>query len=187
MKKIAILSITGFLFGAAAIGQPQSPDNETTPAETRKEAKSEKIALRKMEDKDVAYASIEAFGIDFPNATDVSWRRYESFDEATYTDKDGLKFTAYYDADGKLVGTTHYVNFADVPVKGQKDIEKHYKDYTVGKVVFFDDNEANESDMVLWEIPFDDKDNYFVELTKANNNIILKVDTDGAVSFFKQL
>jgi hypothetical protein len=95
--------------------------------------------------------------------------------------------TAFYDVDGKLVGTTQYVTFASIPPKGQEEIKKHYKDYTIGKVVFFDDNEANESDMVLWESQFDDENNYFAELTKGNKTIIVRIDSNGALSFFKEL
>ena len=187
MKKIAILSITGLFILAAAFAQPQSPDNETAPKEIKKEIKAKRIGHPKLEGKDVSYESKEAFDIDFPKATDVEWERSQIFDEASFNNKDGLKLKAYYDADGKLVGTTQYVTFASIPSKGQEEIKKQYSDYNIGKVVYFKDNEANETDMVLWESPFDGANNYFVELTSGTNNIIVKVDPYGAISFFKQL
>jgi hypothetical protein len=178
MKKIALLTIAGMFIMVAAISQPKSPD-ESTSKEIRKESKRK--------GREVSNVSIEAFSFDFPKSTDVHWRRSEDFDEATFTSKDGMILTAYYDTDGKLVGTTHFAKFSDLPEKGQQEIKKHYKDYTIGQVVFFDDNEANESDMVLWESQFDDEDNYFVELSNGGKISLVKVDNNGAVSFFKEL
>lgn len=124
---------------------------------------------------------------DFGNVPDVKWKRVGTFDEAAFT-KDGKEMKAFYDIDGKLVGTTTIKTFADVPAKGQKEIEAKYKDYSIGQqVVFFDDNEANETDMILYGVQFDDEDNYFVELTKGTKKIILQVNSEGEVFFFKQL
>jgi hypothetical protein len=184
MKRIVIFSITILLAVSAAIAQPK-----TVPAskENKKESKAERIALRKLEGKDVSNASLQSFSVDYPNCSNVTWKRSPNFDEASFTDKNGLMLTAFYDADGKLVGTTRYVTFDVVPVKGQQEIKKHYKDYTIGKVLFFDDNEANESDMILWAAQFDDADNYFVELTKGNETSIVKVDMEGMVSYFAKI
>jgi hypothetical protein len=93
----------------------------------------------------------------------------------------------FYDIDGILVGTTQIKTFGDVPVKGQQAIKKNYKDYTIGQVVFYDDNEANDTDMKLYGMQFDDKDNYFVELLKGTNKIVVQVNTEGDVFFFKDL
>lgn len=186
MKRIVILSAVLLFTLSAAIAQPKTTAKETS-LEKKKETKTERVALRKLEGKEVSNVSKNAFSLDFPKATNVNWSRSLNFDEASFTNKDGLKLTAFYDADGKLVGTTQYIKFEAIPLKGQQEIKKHYKDYTIGKVLFFDDNEANETDMVLWASQFDDEDNYFVELTKGKNNIIVRVDNNGAVSFFKQL
>ena len=74
-----------------------------------------------------------------------------------------------------------------MPAGGQKEIKKKYKDYSIGKVIFFDDNEFNEMDMLLYGLQFDDADNYFVELAKGTSKIMVKVNAAGDVSFFKQL
>jgi hypothetical protein len=94
---------------------------------------------------------------------------------------------AYYDAEAKLVGTTTQKTFADLPVVAQKEINKKYKGYRTGDVIFFDDNEKNETDMIMYHMQFDDADNYFVDMKKDAKEIILKVDMGGSVSFFKQL
>jgi len=41
--------------------------------------------------------------------------------------------------------------------------------------------------MILYGIQFEDADNYFVELSKGTKKIVLQVNTDGVVFFFKQL
>ena len=53
--------------------------------------------------------------------------------------------------------------------------------------MFFDDNEWNETDMILYGNQFADADNYFVELKKDNKEIILQVNPIGNVSILKQL
>ena len=41
--------------------------------------------------------------------------------------------------------------------------------------------------MVLFGDPFDDVDNYFVALNKGKEEIILRVDMNGNVNYFKKL
>jgi hypothetical protein len=192
MKKLAIMSIT-FLFAFAGL-QLQAQDAEKAAIKaTKKEVKAEKkelkierIALRKLEGTDVSPISQTNFNADFGAVTNAVWKRSKTFDEVTFV-KEGKKETAFYDSDSKLVGSTSVITFDEVPAKGQKEILKKYKDYTTGPVVFFNDNEANETEMLLWGIQFDDEDNYFVELKKANEKIIVRVDSKGNVFFFKQL
>jgi hypothetical protein len=160
---------------------------QETKKEVRKEAKKNaRKALRKLERNEVSTISKNSFYADFGNVPDVKWTKAEYLDEARFT-KDGKQLTAFYDYDGKLVGTTQVKTFADLPPKGQSEIKKRYKDYTIGPVIFFDDNEFNDSDMLLYGLQFQDEDNYFVELTKGNSKEVVRVDTMGAVYFFKQL
>jgi hypothetical protein len=53
--------------------------------------------------------------------------------------------------------------------------------------MLFDDNEYNQSDMVLYGHVFTDADNYFVELSNNNKTIVLEVNMEGLVTFFKDL
>ena len=103
------------------------------------------------------------------------------------SNRENSQMKAFYDINSKLVGTTQTKTFADVPIKGQEQIKKDYKDYTVGTVIFFDDNEANSTDMILYDIQFDDADNYFVELSKGTKKIVVQVNTEGDLFFFKDL
>jgi len=66
-------------------------------------------------------------------------------------------------------------------------IKKNYSGYTPGKVILFDDNEYNDTDMELFSTVFDDEDNYFVSMENDKETIILKVKMNGNVSFFKTL
>ena len=185
MKRLAILSMTFLLAFAVVQIQAQEPKKEAKK-EAKKEVKNERKALRKLEGNVVSVASKNSFYTDFGDVPDVKWTKAEYLDEARFT-KDGKQLTAFYAYDGKLVGTTEVKTFADLPPKGQKAIKDKYKDYSVGPVIFFDDNEFNEMDMLLYGLQFQDEDNYFVEMTKGDKKIMVRVDPIGAIYFFKQL
>ena len=196
MKKLAVLSVTFLL--AISVFQVQAQVSKevaekSTIKETKnelktekKELKTERKELRKLTGSAVNTISKNSFYADFGDLPNVKWTKSIYFDEATFT-KDGVEKTAFYDYDGKLVGTTEVKTLADVPAKGQKAIKSKYKDYTVGPVIFFDDNEFNETDMLLYGLQFDDADNYFVELAKGPSKMMVRVNAAGDVSFFKQL
>ncbi len=186
MKKVAILSSIFLVAATLAIGQPQD-SSEPDTGDNGKENKSERVTPGNPERKDISVMAINSFREDFPNITDVQWNRSENFDEASFINNDGKKLKAFYGDDGELIGTTQNVKFADVPLKGQLEIKNKYKDYKIGDVIFFNDNLANESDMILWSSQFNDEDNYFVELIKGEKKIIVRVATYGDVSFFKEL
>jgi hypothetical protein len=152
----------------------------------KKEKKEERKELRKLNGMEVSYQAKQQFLIDFDKATDIKWERTPYYDEATFTN-DGKTLKAYYDEQAKLVGTSAIVTFADLPEKAQKYINEKYKSYNKGAVIFFDDNEYNETDMLLYSLQFDDEDSYFVELTKGTNKIVVHVSKAGEVFFFKEL
>jgi hypothetical protein len=187
MKKLAVVFLASVLVMAVMQTQAQEKAKEKAALkETKSEVRAERKALRKLEGSNVSVISKNNFSTDFGDIPNVKWKRAETFDEAVFM-KDGKEMTAFYDFYGKLVGTCSVKTFADIPAKGQKEIKTKYKDYSIGPVIFFDDNEFNETDMMLWGTQFDDEDNYFVELTKGNSKIILRVNTSGIVSYFKQL
>ena len=149
--------------------------------------KTAKVPLKKLEGKEINSMAKDNFVKEFGNIPNVKWVRSANFDEATFLQK-GKEMKAYFGYDGKFVGTTTHVTFADLPASAQSEIKTRYKDYTIDPViVFFDDNELNETDMLLYDTQFDDADNYFVLLTKGSKKIILQVNTEGTVFFFKEL
>lgn len=134
----------------------------------------------------MSYRAKQAFYSDFGNIPVTEWERTVNYDRATFT-KDGQVMKAFYDADAKLVGTISDKTFEDLPANAQKYINEKYKDYSKGSVILFDDNEVNETDMIMYGQQFEDADNYFVEMKKDNKTIILQANMEGDVTFFKQL
>ena len=192
MKKL-ILSMVAFISFSSLVNaqDPATLQNDIKTLDKqesalKKEKKEKKKELRKMNGQEVNYQAKENFISDFPKIADVKWMRKDYFDEASFT-KDGKATIAYYGHDGKLVGTTSIATFADLPANAQKHINEKYKDYIKGSVIFFDDNEFNDMDMLLYGLQFDDEDNYFVELMKNNTKMILRVRPDGDVFYFTTL
>ncbi|MCS3795605.1 hypothetical protein [Niastella sp. OAS944] len=131
------------------------------------------------------YITEQHFQTDFPNATNVSWKK-AGFEEASFT-LDGKEMKAFYDFDNELIGTTTPVDYNTLPKAARTYIEKHYKGYSPQQVIMFDDNEYNESNMVLYGNPFDDIDTYFIELSNNNKTIVLQSNMEGLVSYFKDI
>jgi hypothetical protein len=185
MKKLLICSAV-ILIAATTI-QAQSDVIAKNDLRTiKKEERAKRITLEKQEGHDISFQSKQQFIDDFGDIKDAAWTSDGYFDEAIFT-KDGKQMKAFYDIDNKLVGTVVDKTFNDLPAVAQKYISKKYKDYNIQNVIFYDDNEANETDMILYGAQFDDEDNYFVEVSKGTQKIVLHVSPDGDVSYFKQL
>ncbi len=193
MKKLILLS------AAALFITSVNAQNETAVAIKKNEKKLEhresainkklradRKEMRKLEGAEVSQLSKDAFYADFGKVSPVTWQRESVYDKATFT-KNGHQMSAYYDIDAKLIGTTTIKTFKDIPASAQKHILKEYKGYTPGTVIFFDDNEYNDNDMMLYGVQFADEDNYFVELSKGNKKIVLQVNPEGDVFFFTEL
>lgn len=192
MKTLVIAALALISTAGSALAQPNddytsikkdNPATELPTSSTRKEKREERRELRRLEGPVVSYQSKEQFARDFGQVPDVTWSHSARFDEALFT-QDGHTMTAYYDITSNLVGTTEVKTFEDLPAAGQQYIAKKYKDYTVDQVILYDDNENNDTDMLLFGNAFEDADNYFVELQKDNKKIVLQVDTQGLVSYF---
>ena len=195
MKKLAVLSMIA-MFALAFVqlsAQDVKKEIKTEIKTEKKDIKVEKKAIKtereelhKLEGNVVSEQTKTAFYADFGKVPNVKWKRAVYLDEAVFT-KDGKEMKAYYDFYSKLVGTTMLKTFADLPIKSQKEIKAKYKDYKIGTVVFFDDNEANDSDMYFYNTQFSDADNYFVELSKDTKKIVVQVNAEGEVFIFKEL
>lgn len=196
MKRLVLLSAALLAIAGASQAQTTaSSAGKSTRAvavnqPSAKAKKQERKEIRQLEGREVSSLSKNNFASDFRDATNATWTHGKYFDEVTFTSK-GATLTAYYDYMSNLVGTTSSKHFADLPAAAQKQINKQWtsKGYTVDKVIMFDDNEENDTDMILYNNPFDDADNYFVELHNNSNNrkIILQSDMEGLVSFFKEV
>lgn len=131
------------------------------------------------------YTTDQQFQIDFPNASNVSWKK-NGYEEATFTVQ-GKEMKAFYDYDHELIGTTTAVDYNTIPLAARKYIQRHFGSYTPQQVIMFDDNEYNQSDMILYGNPFEDEDSYFIELSNNNKTIVLQTNMEGLVSFFKDI
>lgn len=154
--------------------------------ETKVERQSERKALRKLKGNEVSQMARDNFNSDFGNVQNAMWKREGTYDQVTFT-QDGHKKTAFYDEQSGLVGVSQTKAFTDLPARAQQDIKTKYQDFKIGQVIFYDDNEAIDTDMILFGTQFEHADNYFVELTKADKTIVLQVTMSGEVIVFKRV
>jgi len=184
MKNILVAGSVIFFYATTANAQSESGAGKDEK-ETRHELRKTEREVKRNE-RTVSYQSNQAFLRDFPGAENVNWKTGAPFEIATFN-YNGVITTAYYDLGSELVGTTTEKTFSDLPLHAQEHIKKNYSGYTPGKVILFDDNEYNDTDMELFSTVFDDEDNYFVSMENDKETIILKVKMNGNVSFFKTL
>jgi hypothetical protein len=187
MKRIFLAA--GILMVAATTFAQNELVHETR-RETRvenREARKDSRAERRQDNRgEVSLLAKDQFAVDFPDAKNARFVRADNFDEVYFmSGDDNLK--AYYDNDSKLVGTTQRKEFADLPEKAQRQIQKEYAGYNPAAVIKFDDNEDNSMDMILYGTSFEDADNYFIELVKDNQKIVVKANMEGEVSYFKAI
>lgn len=176
---------------ALNIGQSFGQDTKNLASnnvkkEKRIEKRGDRRELKMLEGTKVSSISMRNFKIDFGKADNVNWTRTPNYDIATFTLK-GHEVKAYYDSDNELVGTIQYKTIEDLPDRGQKILRDKYKDYSIGKIMFFNNNEVNRSPMLLWGTEIVDQSSFFVELASGTKKIVVYIDVAGNVKPFKQL
>lgn len=185
MKTIAVLSMT-LLFGMAITQSQARVKEQTQLKESSTGYNSERNELNMPLDIEITEVAKNQFYEDFGDVTNVDWKSSEAFVQVSFT-KDGQNMKAFYDEDSKLVGTTIAKSFTDLPKKGQLAIKTKFKDYTPGTVFLYQNNEVDKSEMILYGIQFEDSDNYFVEMSKGTEKIVVIVTQLGNASIFKRL
>jgi hypothetical protein len=189
MKNVLIIGSLLVFTATTAFAQDEMVYNEPAGFTLHKTSKAQREENRMIRREKAAtapaYMTAQNFIIDFPNATNVTWKR-ASFEEASFT-WNGKEMNAFYDLNNTLIGTTTTASYSDLPANAQKEIEKYYKGYTPKSVILFDDNEFNDTDMILYGNAFEDEDNYFVEMTNNNKTVVLQVNRKGLVSYFKDI
>ncbi len=185
MKKLAVVLITVLFTFVGSFSQVQANENENIKL-LDNELNNGQKTLKNSDGNIVSDFAKQSFYADFGDVPNVIWRRDKSFDVASFTLNKQNK-EAFYDFDAKLVGTTTVKTFADLPANAQKTINTKYKGYKTGPVIFYDDNELSDADMILYGSAFESEDNYFVELKKGNDKLVVKVSPAGFVDFFKKL
>jgi len=189
MKNSIIIGSMLIFIATSAFSTVEPATSNPTDNASHKTSKAQRELNRELRREKLAtqpnYTTEQNFLVQFPDATNVSWKR-NGFEEASFT-MNGKDMKAFYDYNSELVGTTSPVSYAELPADAQKYIEKHYADYTTGNVLLFDDNEYNDTDMMLYGNTFEDEDNYFVELSNNEKKIVLQVNMEGLVTFFKDI
>ncbi|MGZ3754611.1 MAG: hypothetical protein ACXVAY_19990 [Mucilaginibacter sp.] len=158
MKKLFITAIAAILFSVTAFAGDD--DRKTTPG-----------------DVNVSYLALTHFKADFKKVKNATWTVTANCQKATF-EWDGVTMTAFYDLSGAFLGVTHNIEYTAVPVNAQKEINSSYADYTTKSVIKFEYNGDNTTVDPLV---------YFVDLKKADKEIVLKVTPDEKVTFFKQV
>ena len=189
MKKFAILSIALFIvftFGQINVQASVAGNKIVIKKQKTEEKKAERPQLKKLEGTTINQDSQTNFYMSIGNVSDIKWIRDTYYDVATYN-KDKQDMKAYFDINGALVGTTTLKNAADLSSPIEKSIKKLYPDATIGQATYFQDNEDNTTDMILYGIQFESKTQYFIELTQGTNKFVVTSNKEGDVSLFKQL
>lgn len=181
MKKKLSIAVAFILCALSSncIAQTVTAKNQSS----KKEIKKQERAIRKSE---VGTHVSQQFTADFPNATNITSSRKGTLSLFVFS-QNGQQSKAYYDMDDVLIGMTLSKQISDLPIDAVKNIGKYFSGYNISKVIFFDDNEANETDMFLYGRQFEDADSYFVELSRGGKIIILQVTLNGEVFFFQSL
>jgi hypothetical protein len=184
MNRMAMLTIPLLLVFTASQVSAQGAEKKAAK-ETEKELKDPKKAIDVYKRGPVSEKSKAQFLIDFGRIPDALWSTTDYYDKVFFTDKNGQKMTAFYGRDGKLVATSFIKAFTDLPSIAQRKIKKVYKDYAITSVYFID--YRAEKGGVRYYGRRLLTDNYFVVIASKTMEILLRVNTNGTVFFFKQL
>jgi hypothetical protein len=202
MKKMILLTVTAIVLSGGAKAQSIYAVNDRVKAykaELANEKSADKVAenktkeklsqqektLRKIEDNQVDNQTRLNFSNDFGGITVLRWQHGPKYDVAYFTRR-GNAMEAYYDTNSQLVGTITPKKFDDLPSGAKKEILKKYPGYSPVNTIYYDDNEDNADNFILDDDEFT-ADNYFVELANNDRHVVLRVQPDGSVDFFRDM
>jgi len=193
MKKLSIISVLMWLFVVSVRSQDIDLSirsniilKNTNNISGSSYGLNKKSDLTEPELKNFSTQARANFYADFGYIPITNWEVTDQFDKISFMKNDVL-YTAYYDSNSELVGTISNATVAALPAHALQDINKKYNGYTVGDVIFYDDNESNQTDMMYYGQQFNDEDKYFVELQNDKEKIVVQVNPVGDVSFFRTL
>ena len=106
---------------------------------------------------------LDAFKSEFNTAKEVEWTVGQDYYKATFMYNEKHVF-AYYNADGELLGVTHYISPINLPMNLQTKLKKNYTDFWVSD---------------LFEVAKNDGTKYYITLENADTKIVLK-SSDGS-------
>ncbi len=185
MKKVAVFPFVFLTAISVAEAASFTPGNE--PATDAKKGRKVDTQIENT-DMNNASSTIDRinFIADFGEIPGAVWKGSTKYNEVTFWNNREL-ITAYYDHQGKLIGTTSERKFSDLPVSAQRIINSRYKDYKIGEVILSEDHKHNDIDGIVYGVKFKYADNYFLQLTKGESRIILEVNPEGEVYLYTEL
>ncbi|MFD0748900.1 hypothetical protein ACFQZS_02020 [Mucilaginibacter calamicampi] len=124
-------------------------------------------------EKNVSYTALNKFSAEFESASNVVWTVTPNTQKVDFV-FEGAKFTAFYDLDGEYLGRTQEVSVLLLPETDRKELTAKYADYTVSRVIQYENKSAEP--LV-----------YFVDLVKANKEIVLKAVPNEGLTFFQAI
>lgn len=192
MKKLTIILMIGAFSITAARSQDLLSKRERAP-ESRNEnssGNSDVVPVTAIKSEDVDIITKNNFKSDFINPINVQWNKWSAFDMVSFT-LNGKNMKAYYDPQGDLIGTTQDKSFTDLPAKAQQEISTEYKNYKIGPITYYNDNEYDielrDIYMVYGLAKSEDSSAYFAELSNGSSRIVVQITPVGEVSLFKIL
>lgn len=123
-------------------------------------------------EKNVTLSALNQFKADFKVADNVIWTVTPNCQKVNFVAND-VNYTAFYDLKGEYLGYTQVVDYATLSAEAKKDIAKGYADYEVKDVIKY------------VTLGFDEPVVYFVDIKKADRELVLKVTPDNSVAYFQ--
>ncbi|MDR3715133.1 MAG: hypothetical protein P4L51_20155 [Puia sp.] len=119
-----------------------------------------------------SFKGSENFAKAFPDAMVNSYETKDGSTKVSFT-WNGDALEAFYDLNGNLLATSHFMKTANLPMSVQMQVRDSYKDYSIVQAVEFYHTEKGLS--------------YFVMVKKDNKGLILQINPDGGMSIVKRL
>jgi len=113
----------------------------------------------------------KAFNEHFKNAEVTRWVPIQDSYVAAFTQGQGYK-DAYFTTEGEFKGVGHYISIDLLPISAQEKINANYSNYEVSQLYQFESVESGIS--------------FYAVLKNAKNELTLKLDAVGDVSFSKR-
>ena len=108
-------------------------------------------------DEKVSPKVLNAFNTEFTSAQEVEWTATGDYFRASF-DINGVKVSAYYNADGELMGLTRNISTAQLPVSLQANLKKNYSGYWISD---------------LFEVAKNNGTSYYVTLENGDKKVVL--------------
>lgn len=124
-------------------------------------------------EKNVSYTALNKFSAEFGNASNVVWTVTPNCQKVDFLTESG-KFTAFYDLDGEYLGRTQEISILLLPEANRKEIAAKYADFSVSHVIKYENNSAEP--LV-----------YFIDLVKADKEVVLKAVPNQNLAFFQAI